>query len=290
MSAQKHEPLITDVSDTAFWVAHYRARESARPDALFRDPLAARLVGERGARLAAAMPAISRYTEWSVVSRTVIIDRFVSQLVREGADAVINLGAGLDTRPYRMALPHALEWVEVDRPSIIRHKEAQLAAEIPQCRLSRIAADLADDGQRRAALASAAPGARRAVVLTEGVLPYLSPAQVSALAADLLAQPRLAYWIAEYFDPRVYRHLQSAVRQAAMRNAPFRFYPDDWYGFFRQAGWSPRETRYTGEVAVESGRRPPMPTWARLIVPFLPKRVRQEALRQTGYVVFRRGS
>jgi len=32
---------IAHVTDTAFWVATYRANESARPDALFRDPLAA---------------------------------------------------------------------------------------------------------------------------------------------------------------------------------------------------------------------------------------------------------
>jgi O-methyltransferase involved in polyketide biosynthesis len=40
------DTLIENVSDTAFWIAHYRAVESARPDALFRDPLAALLAGE----------------------------------------------------------------------------------------------------------------------------------------------------------------------------------------------------------------------------------------------------
>jgi len=33
--------LIKDVSDTSLWVAHYRAVESARPDALFQDRFAA---------------------------------------------------------------------------------------------------------------------------------------------------------------------------------------------------------------------------------------------------------
>ena len=39
---------IDNISDTARWVAVYRAQETARPDAIFRDPFAERLAGERG--------------------------------------------------------------------------------------------------------------------------------------------------------------------------------------------------------------------------------------------------
>ena len=42
------QPIIRNVSDTARWVAFYRAMESERPDAVFRDPFARRLAGERG--------------------------------------------------------------------------------------------------------------------------------------------------------------------------------------------------------------------------------------------------
>ena len=38
---------VSNVSDTARWVAVYRAWESARPDALFNDPYAKTLAGER---------------------------------------------------------------------------------------------------------------------------------------------------------------------------------------------------------------------------------------------------
>jgi O-methyltransferase involved in polyketide biosynthesis len=43
---------IEHVTDTAFWVASYRALESERPDALFRDPLAGLLSGEKGKQIA----------------------------------------------------------------------------------------------------------------------------------------------------------------------------------------------------------------------------------------------
>jgi O-methyltransferase involved in polyketide biosynthesis len=55
--------LIKNVSDTAFWVAYFRTKESARTDSLFRDPLAGKLVGDHGRRIAEAMSKTSRYTE-----------------------------------------------------------------------------------------------------------------------------------------------------------------------------------------------------------------------------------
>src|ERR1044072_2913803 len=81
--AQRAMTMATDdtlehVSDTALWVAYYRGEESERADALFRDPHARRLAGERGQRIAAAMGPTARYTRWTLVIRTVIIDRFIA--------------------------------------------------------------------------------------------------------------------------------------------------------------------------------------------------------------------
>ena len=69
------EPLIRNVAGTAFMVAAHRAIESARRDALFHDPLAARHAGEHGQRIAAhGMAGMSAMTGWVVAIRTCIID------------------------------------------------------------------------------------------------------------------------------------------------------------------------------------------------------------------------
>src|SRR5215472_3318803 len=94
-------PLIRNISDTALWVAVYRARESERRDALFRDPYARRLAGERGEQIAAKSPRRAS-PEWPFVARTIRFDQIIDERIRQGADMVINLAAGLDTRPYRM--------------------------------------------------------------------------------------------------------------------------------------------------------------------------------------------
>ena len=104
------EPVIRDISDTARWVAVYRARESERPDAVFNDPFARELAGERGEEIARAIP-FGDQNAWAFIARTYAFDRFVEQAVAGGADLVINLAAGLDARPYRMALPASLRWI-----------------------------------------------------------------------------------------------------------------------------------------------------------------------------------
>ncbi|HET8527103.1 MAG TPA: class I SAM-dependent methyltransferase, partial [Actinomycetota bacterium] len=117
---------IQHTSESALLTAGWRAMESARPDALFHDPLAARLAGERGLRIAKTSPAGA----WVVAIRTGLIDAFVRSAISSGIDTVINLGAGLDTRPHRMDLPSSLRWVEVDYPSLIDGKTANLSGEV----------------------------------------------------------------------------------------------------------------------------------------------------------------
>src|SRR5450755_809730 len=113
---------VRGVSDTARWVAYFRALETQRPDALFRDPYAERLAGEYGFQIANTLPDGNKH-EWAWVARTYLFDQFLSRAIEAGADLVVNLAAGLDARPYRMDLPTALQWVEVDLPEIVAYKE-----------------------------------------------------------------------------------------------------------------------------------------------------------------------
>ena len=95
------DPLIRNISDTALWSAVYRARETDRPDAVFRDPFARRLAGARGEQILDSMPASKRQA-WAWVARTYLIDQFITEQVAEGVDMVVNLAAGVDARPYRL--------------------------------------------------------------------------------------------------------------------------------------------------------------------------------------------
>lgn len=267
------------------WVAYYRAKETERHDAMFRDPLAKLLVGDRGERIAKGFGPTGRYTEWSIISRTVIIDDYIREGIAGGVDAVLNLGAGLDTRPYRLELPASLQWVEADFPNIVEHKRRLLAERAPHCRLQRTGVDLADVVARHRFLAEAAPEAKNVLVLTEGVIPYLSEQQVADLAFDLTTHPRFAYWVGEYFSPLVYKYLKAAARSRVMANAPFQFFPADWLGFFERNGWVKKELRYGSEVAERFGRTPPIPWWARLMLRFASAERIRQVRTSAGYLL-----
>src|SRR5581483_2355395 len=122
---------IENISDTARWVAVYRAMESERPDAIFKDPFAARLAGTKGEAIVDAMKN-GRQMAWAMIVRTAVFDEIIMKQVNGGqVDQVVNLAAGLDARPWRMALPPKLHWVDVDLPGILDYKLETLSGETP---------------------------------------------------------------------------------------------------------------------------------------------------------------
>jgi methyltransferase (TIGR00027 family) len=238
------------VSDTAHWIAAIRADESARQDALFRDPYASQLAGPAGRTRPASVPS------WPLVTRIKLIDELVLQAVREGADCVLNLAAGLDTRPYRLALPASLEWIEGDLPGIIDYKERALESAQPHCRLSREKIDLADAAARDAFLARAFARCSRAVVITEGLLLYLNSGLVEALGRDLGKHSNACWWITDLLSPALVRAMKRETDPQLAPEARMRFAPENGVGFFRALGWLPREVHSIVRAAATYKRLP----------------------------------
>lgn len=281
-------PLIRNVSDTARWVAMYRAYESQRPDALFHDAWAEKLAGERGREIVAQMPDGKRWG-WPMVTRTAVMDEIILREVQGGADAVINLAAGLDMRPYRLELPASLRWVEVDLAPILEEKSAIIARETPRCALERIAADLADPAQRADALQRAAAGATRALVVTEGLLIYLGADDVAALAKDLAAQPAIRTWLSDLASPQLLQWMAPRWgKVVAEGGAPFRFGPAEGTDFFKPFGWHEREFRSSLEEARRIGRDMPGAWFYRLMGAFASPQQKRIWQRFSGFVVLDR--
>ena len=262
------DPLVRDISDTARWVAYYRAQETDRPDAHFRDPFARKLAGERGEKIAKAQ-TFGDKNSWSFIARTVLFDEFIDDCVRGGVDLVVNLAAGLDTRPYRMNLPRTLRWVDVDLPGILDYKEEILQGAEPVCRLERVRVDLADEAARRAAFARMAGASKRAAVVTEGLLIYLDAAQVASLAQDLRAVAPFESWIVDIASPGLLKMLSERGGQMiADAGAPFKFAPPEGPHFFEPLGWKPVRV---GSLLKTAARLKRLPLFLRMIA-MLPER------------------
>lgn len=256
---------LRNVSDTALWVALYRAMETDRSDPLFRDPLVRRLAGERGRCIHESIPRTARHA-WAFVMRTVLFDAFIERQVAEGVDLVVNLAAGLDARPYRMSLPPALRWVEVDLPDLIDYKEEILANEKPRCLLERVRLDLADGTARRALLSRLGRESKKALVISEGLIIYLTANQVGELARDLAAQPYVSSWITDLSSPGLLQMMQKQIgRRLDEANAPFKFAPAQGPAFFQACGWTVLEVR---GLFTEGVRRRRVPFWMRVFALF----------------------
>ena len=249
--------LITHVSDTARWTALHRATESARADALFTDRLAERLAGERGRAIVARVPRSTR-NGWWLVARTKIIDDAIAEAINGGCDLVINLAAGLDTRPYRLDLPSDFEWVEADLPELLAEKAQLLADDQPRCRLRRSAVDLADPHARDAFLDDALAGATKALVLTEGLLMYLEDRDVSSLS-QALKRPAVRWWMLDFAGPGLKRMMNKKM-SGMLQNAPFKFAPDSGLAYFEDLGWRCVEVQPLFEAARRFHR---LPIWMR---------------------------
>ncbi|HEV8002695.1 MAG TPA: SAM-dependent methyltransferase [Planctomycetaceae bacterium] len=225
---------VTHVSDTARWTARYRATESARADALFSDPLAARLAGEQGRAIVANTPVSSR-NGWWLIARTKIIDDAIAEAIADGCDRVLNLAAGLDTRPYRLDLPSDFPWIEADLALLLAEKTQLLADQTPRCRLTRTAVDLSDPTARDAFFNEALDGATKALVLTEGLLHYLEDRDVTALS-ETIKRPEVAWWMIDFGGPGLKR-LMNDKMAGIMQNAPFKFAPENGLAYFEDLGW-----------------------------------------------------
>src|SRR5258708_3895157 len=194
---------IEHISDTARWVAFYRAMGTKRPDAVFSDPFPRRLAGLRGEEIVDQIKR-GRAMAWAMIVRTQAFDEIIMQCIDErGADVVLNVAAGLDARPWRMILPASLQWVDVDLPDILNYKAEVLKNEKPVCRYEAIAADMTDPTARQKVFTKVGTMGKKVLVVTEGLLIYLTREQVGELAHDLSHQPAFYWWVIDIASPRL---------------------------------------------------------------------------------------
>ena len=276
---------VAHVSDTALWVAVHRATESKRKDALFRDPYAERLAGERGRQIAGELEP-GNGAAWSIITRTAVLDELILTAIRDGADTVLNLAAGLDTRPYRLSLPSSTRWIEVDFPEMIAYKESKLADARPQCALERVALDLTDRPGRQRLFARVNEESRLVLVITEGLLIYLTLDEVAALARDLHAMSHFERWTADVLTPELLEWLLTKqFKTFATGAVRMHFAPPGGAAYFERFGWRAHTVR---KMTVESRRlRREMPrAWLyRLLGSLSPKHVRERYSKFESYLL-----
>lgn len=249
------------MTGTAGWIAAARARESGRPDRLFADPWAAGLAGDAGWARLRASEQVGGENRFLPV-RT----RFFDDVVTEAASwarQVVLLGAGLDTRAYRLGLPADICVYEIDLPDLMAHKEAMLQAADARatCHRRAVSADLQGDWPT-ALLAAGFDRGLPTAWLAEGLVFYLDAASVEQLltrAASLSTAHALM--ALDVFGTGLLRlpAMQSMIqrRDAAGQAAPF--CTDDPTALMVGCGWPRCAVTEPGQPTANYGRLPRLP-------------------------------
>lgn len=176
---------IPPVGQTAIGVAAIRAAESAGPDPLFSDPLAASFVRATGlahqSEAEAAKRDLTSLRRW-VAIRTRFLDEVVIDACGQGCRQFVILGAGLDARAYRLGWPPGVRLYELDLPAVLAFKAQVLASEFlePRCERVTVPTDLNGDWGTALDEAGFDPG-RPTGWLAEGLLAYLTSEAADAL-------------------------------------------------------------------------------------------------------------
>ncbi len=184
-------------SRTAEFMALFRALELVRrtPRRLFRDPFAAAFLGPplrqvvRWSAMPLAGDLLRRIIDrlWpgarsSGVARTRLIDDWVGDAVAAGASQAVLLGAGFDSRAWRLPVLAGLPVFEVDHPATAAEKFRRIAvarSEKPPV----VSVTLDFDRERLSEVLSSAgfDRTRPTLVIWEGVTNYLSAEAVDTM-------------------------------------------------------------------------------------------------------------
>jgi methyltransferase (TIGR00027 family) len=242
-------------------MAASRARESRRPDRLFNDPYAEVLAGPDGPGLLTHFHPTHANDEGNpyLPIRTRWFDDFLTERVTEGGQ-VVGLGAGLDTRAYRMDWPRGVTLFEVDQPAVLAYKRDRLgpSGAVERCDRREIAVNLADDWPAALRDAGFEPD-RPTVWFAEGVLFYLPEElarQVMQRTATLSAPGSEAG--VDLIGTGIFRfkYMREFLRRLEEADSPWVFGTDDIPGFMASTGWTDVRVTEPGHPGSAYGRWP----------------------------------
>ena len=155
------------------------------------------------------------------------------------------------------------------------------------CHYEAIQADLREPATRHALFTQLGTAAKRSLVITEGLLIYLTPEQVAALASDLHAVRTFQWWLFDIASPQLLG-IMNKYWAKNVQSAPFLFAPADGTMFFERFGWTEREFRSTMEEGHRLKREMPMMWLWRILGALNSKKRREEMKRISGAVLTER--
>ena len=230
---EKDRDNLKPISKTAFYCCGIRMRdaESARP--MCGDSYARLFMNEEGLRILAAFDDEEGPNAGNVARHRIVDDILRRELAADSKLQVVIVGAGFDSRAYRL---RGGRWVELDEPQVIAYKEERLPASGCENELRRVPVDFATEAleEKLAPFASEA----RVVVILEGVLMYLEDSAIRELLRTLHKLFPRHVLVCDLLNRRFFeKYGQKIHRKVKDLGADFKFVVEDPERVFLESGY-----------------------------------------------------
>jgi len=193
-----------NVGSTAIGAMAFKAMESFLPQKqrLFEDSLSVqflppglRFVVRRRLLRAALQSVLDRQlpgTYGSMVCRTRYLDDVVTASLSTGIRNIVIVGAGLDTRPYRLKFDAAARVFELDLPAMIEAKKERVTQTLGGLpgHVTYIAMDFDSEDLSEALMRGGLDQQARLILVLEGVTQYIRKQAVESILQYVARAPR----------------------------------------------------------------------------------------------------
>jgi methyltransferase (TIGR00027 family) len=230
-------PRMKPISKTAFYCCGIRMEDAESERPICGDTYARLFMNEEGLRILGAFKREVRPKAGNVTRHRIVDDILRRELALDPGLLVVIVGAGFDSRAYRL---QGGTWAELDEPPVIAHKDARLPASDCPNTLHRIAIDFSLESLTQ----KLAPFARRerVIVVIEGVLHYLEEAQIRELLGCLRATFPRHELVCDLMSRRFFeRYARTVHEKIADLGATFRYTVDCPEGIFLGSGYRQRD-------------------------------------------------
>ena len=243
---------MNPIAKTAFYCAALRMLDASSDNPICADDYAEHFANDDYSNLLERFQTFEQHRIANLFRHRIIDDIIKTALAGDAATAIILVGAGFDTRAYRI---HGGRWYEIDEPEIIDYKTMRLPASACDNPLTRIPHAFSE--HRLEQTLQSCKICTNVFIIVEGVLRYLEESEIRSLVRDLTRVFPTHCLVCDLMSRRFFEEYGGGTTDVLKElGAPTKFHAINPQQLFKDAGYRLTDMVSVIETAIASGEFP----------------------------------